>query len=194
MGGMFTERKEKMIKIELNRMILSDIKDGDIAASLNDEEIFPLFTIPVDAGDYYRISKKVNGAFGARMSADDPYGCDAINGKTVVIDNLAVRFNTRNHEITIGVPFKKGTGPITVFNRPNVSTNYYPYRKAIVVNAFVRVVPDGCEYAAIRKEILDTYGVIARPDNHTVLVIGGIGVMFEDNQICFGTNVVVGDW
>lgn len=182
------------MKIELNRMILSDIKDGDIAASLNDEEIFPLFTIPVDAGDYYRISKKVNGAFGTRMSADDPYGCDAINGKTVVIDNLAVRFNTRNHEITIGVPFKKGTGPITVFNRPDVSTNYYPYRKALVANPFMKVTPDGSEYAVIRNTILASYNVTARPDNHTVLVIGGIGVMFEDNKICFGTNVVVGDW
>ena len=64
----------------------------------------------------------------------------------------------------------------------------------MVVMPLIKITPEGSEYAVIRNTILASYNVTARPDNHTVLVIGGIGVMFEDNKICFGTNVVVGDW
>ena len=193
MGGMFTERKEKMIKIELNRMILSDIRSGDIAASLKNEEIIPLFEIPVDDGEYPRITKKVCNALGI-VDGDDDYGCNSVDGKTLTIGGIAVKFDSPERTIIIGMPTSKETCPITVFKPKRMFTSYYPYRKARVTNPFIKVIPEGSEYAVIRNTILASYNVTARPDNHTVLVIGGIGVMFEDNKICFGTDIVVGDW
>lgn len=182
------------MKAEINRMILSDIKDGDIAARLNNEEIIPLFKIPVDDREYIRISKKVCNALGIALNGDDNYARNTVDGKTFVVGGIAVKFNSPEWAIILGMPTSKETCPITVFKPQRTFTSYYPYRKAMVANPFMEVTPEGSEYAVIRNTILASYNVTARPDNHTVLVIGGIGVMFEDNKICFGTNVVVGDW
>ena len=182
-----------MIKIELNRMILSDIRSGDIAASLKNEEIIPLFEIPVDDGEYPRITKKVCNALGI-VDGDDDYGCNSVDGKTLTVGGIAVKFDSLEQAIIIGMPTQKEDAPIIVFKPQRAFTSYYPCRKAMVVMPLIKITPEGSEYAVIRNTILASYNVTARPDNHTVLVIGGIGVMFEDNKICFGTNVVVGDW
>ena len=83
------------------------------------------------------------------MDSDDDYGCNSVDGKTLTVGGIAVKFDSPERTIIIGMPTSKEACPITVFKPP---------------------------------------------DNHTVLVIGGIGVMFEDNKICFGTDITVGDW
>lgn len=182
------------MKAEINRMILSDIRSGDVAASLNKEDIIPLFKIPVDDREYIRISKKVCNAFGIALNDDDNYARNAVDGKTLTVGGIAVKFDSPERTIIIGMPTSKEACPITVFKPKRMFTSYYPYRKAIVANPFIKVIPEGSEYAVIRNTILTSYNVTARPDNHTVLVIDGIGVMFEDNKICFGTDITVGDW
>lgn len=180
------------MKAEINRMILSDIKDGDITASLKNEEIIPLFKIPIDDREYPRITKKVCNALGI-VDGDD-YGCNSVDGKVLTVGGIAVKFDSLEQAIIIGMPTQKEDAPIIVFKPQRAFTSYYPYRKAMVVMPLIKITPEGSEYAVIRNTILASYNVTARPDNHTVLVIGGIGVMFEDNKICFGTDIVVGDW
>lgn len=92
----------------------------------------------------------------------------------------------------------------------NVIT-FYPYRKARIRNIIMTIEGlDSMNYMKelkyLCKNVTIKYDPQAKdfvkvddknkvePDNHVVFTIGGIAIMFTDNNIWIGTDIEIGNW